>query len=146
MKRFVIQKHDASHLHYDFRIEHRGVLKSWAIPKQPPLRSGIKRLAMPTPDHALSYINFEGIIPEGKYGAGTVEIWDKGTYENITQEKNKHISLSQALKAGKVELNLHGEKLKGGYALIRTQPRNGKENWLFLKMKEKIQQKKARVK
>jgi len=117
--RFVIQKHQATHLHYDFRLEMDGVLKSWAVPKEPPTQSGIRRLAMQVEDHALDYISFEGTIPKGEYGAGTVEIWDKGTY---------------ALKSrtGKIiEFTLDGSKLKGDYALV-----NFKENsWLLIKKK-----------
>ena len=117
--RFVIQKHQATHLHYDFRLEMDGVLKSWAVPKEPSTKSGVKRLAVQVEDHALDYINFEGTIPEGMYGAGTVEIWDKGTYVLKTRKKNK------------IEFTLHGSKLKGDYVLIRF--RN--KNWLFFKKK-----------
>ena len=117
--RFVIQKHQATHLHYDFRLEMDGVLKSWAVPKEPPKKSGVKRLAVQVEDHALDYINFEGTIPEGMYGAGTVEIWDKGTYTLKTRRENK------------IEFTLHGSKLKGDYVLIRF--RN--KNWLFFKKK-----------
>ncbi len=117
--RFVIQKHQATHLHYDFRLEMDGVLKSWAVPKEPPTKSGVKRLAVQVEDHALDYINFEGTIPEGMYGAGTVEIWDKGTYTLKTRRENK------------IEFTLHGSKLKGDYVLIRF--RN--KNWLFFKKK-----------
>jgi len=117
--RFVIQKHQATHLHYDFRLEMDGVLKSWAVPKEPPTETGIRRLAVQVEDHALDYIDFEGTIPEGEYGAGTVEIWDKGTYtlKNRTDKK--------------IEFTLHGSRLKGDYTLI-----NFKENnWLLLKKK-----------
>ncbi|MFB0514686.1 MAG: DNA polymerase ligase N-terminal domain-containing protein [Candidatus Bathyarchaeia archaeon] len=117
--RFVIQKHQATHLHYDFRLEMDGVLKSWAVPKEPPTKPGVKRLAVQVEDHALDYINFEGTIPEGMYGAGTVEIWDKGTYTLKTRRENK------------IEFTLHGSKLKGDYVLIRF--RNKK--WLFFKKK-----------
>ncbi len=119
-RRFVIQKHQATHLHYDFRLEMDGVLKSWAIPKEPPTKSGVRRLAVQVEDHALDYINFEGTIPEGMYGAGTVEIWDKGTYSLKNREENK------------IEFTLQGSKLKGDYVLIRF--RN--KNWLFFKKKE----------
>jgi len=118
--RFVIQKHQATHLHYDFRLEMDGVLKSWAVPKEPPTKSGVKRLAVQVEDHELDYINFEGTIPEGMYGAGTVEIWDKGTYILKTRRENK------------IEFTLQGSKLKGDYVLIRF--RN--KNWLFFKKKE----------
>ena len=118
--RFVIQKHQATHLHYDFRLEMDGVLKSWAVPKEPPTKSGVKRLAVQVEDHELDYINFEGTIPEGMYGAGTVEIWDRGTYILKTRRENK------------IEFTLQGSKLKGDYVLIRF--RN--KNWLFFKKKE----------
>lgn len=119
-QKFVIQKHQATHLHYDFRLEMDGVLKSWAIPKDPPTKSGVKRLAVQVEDHALDYINFEGTIPEGMYGAGTVEIWDKGTYILKTRKENK------------IEFILQGSKLEGTYLLIRF--RN--KNWLFFRKKE----------
>ncbi len=117
--RFVIQKHQATHLHYDFRLEMDGVLKSWAVPKEPPTKSGVKRLAVQVEDHALDYMDFEGTIPEGMYGAGTVEIWDKGTYTLKTRRENK------------IEITLQGSKLKGDYVLIRF--RN--KNWLFFRKK-----------
>lgn len=118
--KFVIQKHQATHLHYDFRLEMDGVLKSWAIPKDPPTKSGVKRLAVQVEDHALDYINFEGTIPEGMYGAGTVEIWDQGTYILKTRKENK------------IEFILQGSKLEGTYLLIRF--RN--KNWLLFRKKE----------
>jgi len=118
--RFVVQKHQATHLHYDLRLEMDGVLKSWAVPKEPPTKPGVKRLAVQVEDHALDYINFEGTIPEGMYGAGTVEIWDKGTYTLKTRKENK------------IEFILHGSKLKGDYVLIRFRDKN----WLFFKKKK----------
>ncbi len=127
--RFVVQKHNASHLHYDFRLEIDGVLVSWAVPKGPSTDPSEKRLAVRTEDHPLDYAAFEGIIPEGQYGAGEVEIWDKGTYENM-----KGIPMSEALEKGHITFRLDGDKLKGGYALTRTGP--GK-NWLMVKMREK---------
>lgn len=140
---FVVQKHAATRLHYDIRFEHEGVLKSWAVPKTPPRRAGIKRLAMQTEDHALSYANFQGTIAEGSYGAGTVEIWDTGTFEHITQYKGTSVPFSQALQAGKLELLLAGGKLRGGYVLVRTsrKQRTG-TYWLFFKMKEETVRKK----
>lgn len=129
---FVIQKHDASNLHYDFRLEVDGVLKSWAVPKGPSTDPSEKRLAMPTEDHPLEYIDFEGTIPEGEYGAGTVLVWDTGPYRNL-----KDTPLEQALEEGKVEIWLDGHKLKGGYALIRTGPADDDNpRWLLIKMND----------
>ena len=120
MPRFVIQRHHATRLHYDFRLEMNGVLKSWAVPKEPPTQPGIKRLAVMVEDHPLSYIDFEGTISEGMYGAGKVEIWDKGTYTLKSRSDDK------------IEFTLHGEKLKGDYALIMFK---GDKNWLLIKKK-----------
>lgn len=116
---FVIQKHEATHLHYDFRLEIDGALKSWAIPKIPPTENGVKRLAVYTEDHPLEYANFEGIIPEGNYGAGKVEIWDKGTFILLEKEKDK------------IVIEIEGNKLKGKYCLIRL--KGQEKNWLFFK-------------
>jgi len=116
--RFVVQRHQATHLHYDFRLEMDNVLKSWAVPKEPPSQPGIRRLAVEVEDHPLSYIDFEGLIPEGMYGAGKVEIWDKGTYILKNRSENK------------IEFTLQGEKLSGNYVLIRFR---GDKNWLLIK-------------
>lgn len=131
---FVIQKHNASSLHYDFRIEVDGVLKSWAVPKGPSTNPSIKRLALPTEDHPLEYADFEGVIPAGEYGAGTVIVWDKGAYRNMKADKvDGPKTMEEALKDGKLELWLEGEKIAGGYALIRTD--KGKDpRWLLIKM------------
>ncbi|HEC87784.1 MAG TPA: 3'-phosphoesterase [Thermoplasmata archaeon] len=115
---FVIQKHYARRLHYDLRLEMNGVLKSWAIPKVPPRKEGIKRLAIPTEDHELDYADFEGEIPEGTYGAGKVEIWDKGEYEMDEKEE------------GKFAFYLNGKKLKGRYCLLKFKD---EDKWLFFK-------------
>ncbi len=132
---FVIQKHDASRLHYDFRIEVDGVLKSWAVPKGPSTDPRQRRLAVPTEDHPLDYADFEGVIPEGEYGGGTVLVWDTGPYENIKEKEGRKLSMQESLKQGQVEIRLKGKKLKGGYALIRTG--SGKDNrWLLIKMKD----------
>lgn len=121
---FVVQKHKATHLHYDFRIEKGGVLKSWAVPKEPPIEEGIKRLAVQVEDHELGYENFEGDIPEGSYGAGSVEIWDNGGYLPVKYNKNEII------------IDLDGKKLKGLYCLIKLKPRSASDkNWLFFKKK-----------
>jgi DNA ligase D-like protein (predicted 3'-phosphoesterase) len=132
---FVIQKHDASHLHYDFRIEIDGTLKSWAIPKGPSTDPREKKLAVPTEDHPLEYADFEGVIPEGQYGGGTVMIWDKGTFKNIKEdEKGNSMSLKKSFEEGTVEIYLKGEKLQGGYALIKMKQGNLKGNWLLIKL------------
>ena len=133
---FVIQKHASRNLHYDFRIEVDGVLASWAVPKGPSTDPREKRLAVPTEDHPLEYADFEGVIPEGEYGAGTVMVWDKGTYENLRASKEKDgASMEEALEQGKIEIALDGDKLQGGYALVRTG--NGSNaRWLLIKMKD----------
>jgi DNA ligase D-like protein (predicted 3'-phosphoesterase) len=132
---FVIQKHDASTLHYDFRLEVNGVLKSWAVPKGPSTDPRQKRLAIPTEDHPLEYADFEGVIPEGEYGAGTVLVWDTGPYRNLQAEKEdlSDPSMEAAIDRGKVEVWLEGKKLKGGYALIRT-GKGHDSRWLLIKM------------
>jgi DNA ligase D-like protein (predicted 3'-phosphoesterase) len=131
---FVIQKHKASTLHYDFRLEVGGVLKSWAVPRGPSMDPRQKRLAVPTEDHPLAYAAFEGVIPEGEYGAGTVIVWDRGTYRNLREEKEEDgRSMEEALEEGKVEVWLAGEKVEGGFALIRTGKRED-ARWLLIKM------------
>lgn len=131
---FVIQKHAASHLHYDFRLEIGGVLVSWAIPKGPSTDSADKRLAVMTEDHPLAYAHFEGVIPQGEYGGGTVMVWDIGTYENIKEVKGKTVSMDECLKNGRIEIVLHGKKLHGAYALVRF--KGEKKQWLCIKMKD----------
>jgi DNA ligase D-like protein (predicted 3'-phosphoesterase) len=134
---FVVQKHDASRLHYDFRLEVDGVLKSWAIPKGPSTHPGEKRLAVPTEDHPLEYAGFEGVIPAGEYGGGTVMVWDTGTFRNITEKKGASITLPQAVEHGHVKVWLEGVKLQGGYALTRF--KTGKdEAWLLVKMDDEL--------
>jgi bifunctional non-homologous end joining protein LigD len=115
---FVVQKHHASRLYYDFRLEADGVLKSWAVPKQPTLDPAVKRLAARVEDHPLAYADFSGTIPEGQYGAGMVTIWDKGTYENMLEGRPHAQTVTGGIEAGPLEV-LHGRKLKGGFALIR---------------------------
>ncbi|MFO8036684.1 MAG: DNA polymerase ligase N-terminal domain-containing protein [Anaerolineales bacterium] len=133
---FVIQKHDASNLHYDFRIEVEGVLKSWAVPKGPSTDPSEKRLALPTEDHPLAYANFEGVIPEDEYGGGTVLVWDRGSYRNLKEEEEDDPpSISQQIKEGHVTLWLQGQKLSGGYALIRTGS-DDDARWLMIKMED----------
>jgi DNA ligase D-like protein (predicted 3'-phosphoesterase) len=129
---FVIQKHAATRLHYDFRLEANGVLKSWAIPKGPSTDPGEKRLAVPTEDHPLGYADFEGTIPEGSYGAGTVLVWDRGTYRNLTEKDGRTIPVGEAIEGGHLSIWLKGERLRGGYALTRF--KTGKdEAWLLVK-------------
>ena len=121
---FVVHEHHSKKLHWDLRLEKQGVLKSWAVPKTPPLKKGIKRLAIEVEDHPLSYKDFEGIIPKGSYGAGTVKIWDSGNYETI-EWKDKI----------KIEIEFQGRKLKGKYLLIKTKfPKNPEKSWLFFKI------------
>jgi len=119
-RRFVVQKHQSTHLHYDFRLEINGVLRSWAIPKGPPLEPAVRRLAVQVEDHPIDYIDFTGIIPKGEYGAGSVEIWDKGKF-NLEKES-----------ANILEFSLRGKKLSGRYALIHTDDKN----WLLIRRKE----------
>jgi len=132
---FVIQKHAARTLHYDFRLEVDGVLKSWAVPKGPSTDPRERRLAVAVEDHPLDYADFEGGIPDGEYGAGAVLVWDTGTYRNLREEDDEPASMVQALRDGHVAVWLEGEKLRGGYALIRTG--KGDDNrWLLIKMKD----------
>src|ERR1700744_1525758 len=137
---FVVQKHDASRLHYDFRLEMDGVLKSWAVPKGPMLDPKVKHLAMMVEDHPFDYLNFEGIIPEGEYGGGTVIVWDEGTYEPIKPIKGKKAqekALLKQLASGQLKIRLHGEKLNGEFALVKTHGMS--ENaWLMIKHKDEF--------
>lgn len=122
---YVIQKHRASHLHYDLRLEEGGVLKSWAIPKAPPNKAGIKRLAVRTEDHPLGYEMFEGTIPEGEYGAGTVEIWDRGEYRPLESAPDK------------MTIEISGQKLRGRFALIKIRAKEGGDKaWLLIKLRK----------
>ena len=129
---FVVQKHDASRLHYDFRLEVDGVLKSWAVPKGPSLDPREKRLAVPTEDHPLEYAAFEGVIPAGEYGAGTVLVWDTGSYRNLTEKKGTPMSMAEAVAHGHLKVWLMGRKLRGGYALTRFKTGRD-ESWLLVK-------------
>jgi bifunctional non-homologous end joining protein LigD len=135
-RRFVVQKHRASHLHYDFRLEMEGVLKSWAVPKGPSLDPADKRLAMQVEDHPVSYFDFEGIIPSGNYGAGTVMVWDMGTWEPLGDA-------SATLKKGDLKFRLNGKKLKGEFALVHIKSRRpdskGTE-WLLIKHRDQYVQ------
>jgi DNA ligase D-like protein (predicted 3'-phosphoesterase) len=133
-RRFVIQKHDASSLHYDFRLEFGGALVSWAVPKGLSTDPRDKRLAIQVEDHQLDYIDFEGVIPAGEYGAGTVLLWDTGTYRNLRAGKGgDNTSMKEALEDGLLEVWLEGKKLHGGYALKRIEG-GKKPKWLVIKM------------
>jgi DNA ligase D-like protein (predicted 3'-phosphoesterase) len=125
---FVIQKHDARRLHYDFRLEVGGVLKSWAVPKGPSFDPKDKRLAVRTEDHPMEYANFEGVIPHSEYGGGPVLVWDMGTYRNLSRT-----DMEKCIEDGRITIWIEGKKIKGGYALTRL--RNvRKESWLLIKM------------
>ena len=124
---FVVQKHRATQLHYDFRLEADGVLKSWAVPKGPSMDPAVKRLAMQVEDHPVDYANFEGVIPEGEYGGGTVMVWDTGVY---APEKDE--SVTRALAKGELKFAVLGKKLKGSFVLVRTRDRQ----WLLMKHKD----------
>lgn len=142
---FVIQKHAASHLHYDLRLEMHGVLISWAVPKGPPLQPGEKHLAIQVEDHPFEYKDFEGVIPKGNYGAGKVIIWDKGTYESADNSiEDPNLYFSQALDKGHIVFILQGKKLSGEFALIRTK-RGQKNNWLFIKTQNNTPHKKLKI-
>ncbi len=125
-KRFVVHEHHATRLHWDLRLEIGGVLRSWAVPKGPPEEPGVKRLAVQTEDHPVDYIDFEGVIPEGNYGAGTVEIWDAGSMELVEEKKDKELKFT-----------LGGKKLSGIYYLLKIKGGKipGEKNWLFFKAK-----------
>jgi DNA ligase D-like protein (predicted 3'-phosphoesterase) len=132
--RFSFQKHAATSLHYDLRLEVDGVLASWAIPKGPSLDPRDKRLAMRTEDHPLEYLEWEGEIPKGSYGAGEMIVWDRGVYENISEtRRGEKLSMEEALEKGDVKIFLLGEKVKGAYALVRTGPAGEREKWLLIK-------------
>jgi bifunctional non-homologous end joining protein LigD len=130
---FVVQKHQASHLHYDFRLEWKGVLLSWAVPKGPSLDPSVKRLAMAVEDHPIEYGGFEGIIPEGEYGGGTVMVWDRGTWTPDDPD------VDAALKTGDLKFSLRGAKLKGSWVLVRTRSlgKSSRSSWLLMKHKDR---------
>jgi DNA ligase D-like protein (predicted 3'-phosphoesterase) len=135
--RFTIQKHAATSLHYDFRLEVDGVLASWAVPKGPSLDPRDKRLAMRTEDHPLDYLEFEGVIPKGQYGGGPVIVWDRGVFENISETRQgKKMTLSEGIEKGDVKVFLLGEKVKGAYALVRTSDPGEREQWLLIKKRD----------
>ncbi len=145
---FVVQKHKATALHYDFRLEVGGVMPSWSIPKGPSLDSGVRRLALPTSDHPMEYRHFEGVIAEGGYGAGPVMVWDEGTYNpeiemgkgvrrEITSRTEAERVARESLQAGNLKFRLYGKKLQGSFALVRTAGFGGKkETWLLIKHRD----------
>lgn len=141
---FVVQKHKATTLHYDFRLEIGGVMPSWSIPKGPSLDSSVKRLAIPTEDHSLEYRHFEGVISDEEYGAGPVMVWDEGTYtpeierdkgvwQEITERTEAEEVMRKGLEKGNLKFRLYGKKLHGSFALIRTRGFGGKVSWLLIK-------------
>ncbi|MFL5728986.1 MAG: DNA polymerase ligase N-terminal domain-containing protein, partial [Cytophagaceae bacterium] len=139
--RFVVQKHDASHLHYDFRLEMQGVLKSWAVPKGPSMNPQDKRLAMMVEDHPYDYRTFEGVIPEGNYGGGTVIVWDEGYYEPLGSEglsrKEQEKLLIKQLYSGSLKFKMYGKKLKGEFALFEMKGR-GERSWILVKHRDEF--------
>jgi bifunctional non-homologous end joining protein LigD len=146
---FVVQKHKATSLHYDFRIEIGGVMPSWSIPRGPSLDSSVKRLALPTSDHSMEYRHFEGVIQKGGYGAGPVMIWDEGTYNpeievskgvrrEITKRKEAEEVSRTSLHDGNLKFHLYGKKLHGSFALVRTAGFGGKESWLLIKHRDEF--------
>lgn len=137
--KFCVQKHDASHLHYDLRLEAEGVLKSWAVPKGPSLDSTERRLAMRTEDHPLEYLGFEGVIPQGEYGGGAMIVWDVGYFRNLTHDrKDSEIPVAVALEQGRLKFWLEGSKLRGAFALTRTSSPEEREKWLLVKVRDEL--------
>ena len=135
---FVIQEHHATRLHWDFRLEAEGVLKSWAVTNEPTLDPAIKRLAIPTEDHPFEYAKFHGTIPKGQYGGGKVSIWDKGTYEMAYDTDSIDKEVVNGIAKGKLSIILHGKKLKGEYALVRMRGGKYEGNWLMIKANDEF--------
>lgn len=145
---FVVQKHQATALHFDFRLEVNGVMPSWAVPKGPSLNPKEKRLAMKVEDHPLDYRHFEGTIPEGNYGAGTVMVWDQGTYFPEVEEEDQRVQIKDktegtnivenGIKKGQIKFYLDGKKLKGSFALVKTKGFGGRNSWLLIKHRDEF--------
>ncbi len=144
---YVVQKHKARSLHYDFRLEIGGMMPSWSIPKGPSLDFSVRRLALPTSDHPLEYRHFEGLLPKGEFGAGIVMIWDEGTYnpeievgkgvrEEVTSKQDAQDVAARSLADGNLKFRLYGKKLNGSFALVRTAGFQGKESWLMIKHRD----------
>jgi bifunctional non-homologous end joining protein LigD len=134
---YVIQKHDARSLHFDLRLEAGGVMKSWAVPKGPSINPRVRRLAVQVEDHPVEYNRFEGTIPEGEYGGGTVMIWDRGTWQYAGDDPDPARGIASGLAEGKLEFVLAGRRLKGAWVLIRTGRRGGKAQWLLIKQRDR---------
>jgi len=135
--RFVVQKHAASHLHFDFRLELDGVMKSWAVPKGPSYDPSVRRLAMEVEDHPIEYNSFEGTIPKGQYGGGTVMLWDRGTYE--AEDGGGEDALRDGYERGDLKFVLHGERLQGGWVLVRIRrAESGRRQWLLIKHRDEM--------
>jgi DNA ligase D-like protein (predicted 3'-phosphoesterase) len=132
--RFVVQIHDARRMHFDFRLQVGDVLKSWSVPRGPSADPGDKRLAVPTEDHPPAYEDFEGVIPKGEYGGGTVIVWDRGTYEPLSHDRRgRPVDFAESLERGHATFRLHGAKLRGEYALTRFRGRDGEDAWLLVR-------------
>jgi bifunctional non-homologous end joining protein LigD len=134
--RFVIQKHAASHLHFDFRLELDGVMKSWAVPKGPSYDPSVRRLAMEVEDHPIEYNTFEGTIPKGEYGGGTVMLWDRGTYE--PEGGGGADALREGYERGDLKIVMHGKRMKGGWVLVRMRREAGRAQWLLIKHRDEL--------
>jgi bifunctional non-homologous end joining protein LigD len=134
--RFVIQKHAASHLHFDFRLELDGVMKSWAVPKGPSYDPSVRRLAMEVEDHPIAYNTFEGTIPKGEYGGGTVMLWDRGTYE--PDGGGGANALRDGYERGDLKIVMHGKRMKGGLVLVRMRREAGRAQWLLIKHRDEL--------
>jgi bifunctional non-homologous end joining protein LigD len=137
---FVIQKHAASHLHFDLRLEMGGVMKSWAVPKGPSLDPSVKRLAVEVEDHPIEYNTFEGTIPEGGYGGGTVMLWDRGTYyiDDVDGDVDQDSAAQKEYRDGKLSITFEGERLKGSFTLVRTRQTQRKPQWLLIKHRDEF--------